>query len=78
MSQIIYIILLCIGLLIISIILTRLYYVNIIDKIIDNIEYFTFNNNIDGPTILILGATHGNEQSGYYIIKKNNRKFHKK
>ncbi len=32
-------------------------------------EYYKYIGKNKGPTILILGTTHGNEQAGYYIIK---------
>lgn len=32
-------------------------------------EYYKYIGKNKGATILILGATHGNEQAGYYIIK---------
>lgn len=33
-------------------------------------EYFVYNCNKPGPHILIIGATHGNEPTGYYVIKE--------
>lgn len=33
-------------------------------------EYFMYSGKQIGPTILFLGATHGNEPSGYHAIKK--------
>jgi hypothetical protein len=32
-------------------------------------EIFTYDSMIKGPTILMVGVTHGNEPAGYYIIK---------
>ena len=33
-------------------------------------EYFIYSSKTPGPTILVLGATHGNEPAGYYAIKE--------
>ena len=33
-------------------------------------EIFTYDSKNEGPTILIIGATHGNEPAGYHTIKK--------
>jgi hypothetical protein len=32
-------------------------------------EYFIYSSSLPGPTILIIGATHGNEPGSYYAIK---------
>lgn len=32
-------------------------------------EIFTYDSKVNGPTILIIGTTHGNEPAGYFIIK---------
>jgi len=47
-----------------------LYYFNTITSICNKPpEYFVYSGKLPGPTILILGATHGNEPAGYYAIK---------
>ena len=56
---------------ILIIILIIVYIYNIIISICDKEpEYFIYSGKTPGPTILILGATHGNEPAGYYAIKE--------
>jgi predicted deacylase len=56
---------------ILIIILINIYTCNIFISICDKEpEYFIYSSKIPGPTILILGATHGNEPAGYYAIKE--------
>ena len=56
---------------ILGIILFIIYYFNMIISICNKeSEYFTYSSKLPGPTILILGATHGNEPVGYYAIKE--------
>jgi len=40
-------------------------------------EYFEYVGKEKGPTILIIGATHGNEPAGYYAIKEYMNKLNK-
>jgi predicted deacylase len=40
-------------------------------------EYFKYKGKEKGPTILIIGATHGDEPAGYYGIKKYMKKLNK-
>jgi predicted deacylase len=40
-------------------------------------EYFEYSGKEKGPTILIVGATHGNEPAGYYGIKEYMNKLNK-
>ena len=40
-------------------------------------EYFIYTGKEKGPTILIIGATHGNEPAGYYGIKEYMNKLNK-
>jgi hypothetical protein len=40
-------------------------------------EYFEYVGKEKGPTILIIGATHGNEPAGYYGIKEYMNKLNK-
>ena len=40
-------------------------------------EYFEYIGKEKGPTILIIGATHGNEPAGYYGIKEYMNKLNK-
>jgi hypothetical protein len=37
---------------------------------LNNIKYYIYNTKIEGPTILMLGGTHGNEPSGYHALNK--------
>jgi len=56
---------------ILGIILFIIYHFNMIISICNKEpEYFTYSSKLPGPTILILGATHGNEPAGYYAIKE--------
>jgi predicted deacylase len=53
------------------IILIVIYYSSIINNICyKEPEYFIYKGKEEGPTILIIGATHGNEPSGYFAIKE--------
>lgn len=53
------------------IILIVIYYTTIINNICyKEPEYFIYKGKEEGPTILIIGATHGNEPSGYFAIKE--------
>ena len=52
------------------------------NSIINNIcykepEYFEYFGKKKGPTILIIGATHGDEPAGYYGIKEYMNKLNK-
>ncbi len=48
-----------------------IYYKNIINNICNNEpEFYIYKGKIKGPTILIIGATHGNEPAGYFAIKE--------
>lgn len=40
-------------------------------------EYYEYTGKEGGPTILIIGATHGNEPAGYYGIKEYMNKLNK-
>jgi hypothetical protein len=47
-------------------------FIYIIDKICnssESLDYFIYDSKIKGPTIMIIGGTHGNEPSGHYAIK---------
>ncbi len=56
---------------ILLIIFVILYYFNMLTTICDTVpEYFTYASKTPGPSILVLGATHGNEPAGYYAIKE--------
>ncbi len=37
---------------------------------INTVKYYIYDTKIKGPTILMLGATHGNEPSGYYALNE--------
>jgi predicted deacylase len=53
---------------ILIIILTCIYFYNIISKMCDNIYPFTYTSPIEGPTILLIGGTHGNEPAGQIAL----------
>lgn len=58
---------------IVILVLLVIFYIYMINKICNNLEYFTytspnFQKDID-KTVLIIGATHGNEPAGYHAIK---------
>jgi predicted deacylase len=56
---------------ILIIILIIIYYNSIINNICyKEPEYFIYKGKEEGSTILIIGATHGNEPSGYFAIKE--------
>jgi hypothetical protein len=59
-----YIILCIIGLLI------TFYLIHKICNSEESLDYFIYDTKIEGPTIMIIGGTHGNEPSGHYSIKK--------
>ena len=64
--------------LILIIIVIIIYY----NRTINNIcykepEYFVYTGKENGPTVLIIGATHGNEPAGYYGIKEYMNKLNK-
>lgn len=51
-------------------IITLLYYVNTVNIICNTVpDYYVYSGKLNGPTVLIIGATHGNEPGGYYAIK---------
>lgn len=53
------------------ILLIIIYYSSIINNICHKEpEYFIYKGKEEGSTILIIGATHGNEPSGYFAIKE--------
>jgi hypothetical protein len=53
------------------ILLIIIYYTSIINNIcFKEPEYFIYKGKEEGSTILIIGATHGNEPSGYFAIKE--------
>jgi predicted deacylase len=55
-----------------------IYYKSIINNICyKEPEYFEYIGKENGPTILIIGATHGNEPAGYYGIKEYMNKLNK-
>jgi len=57
--------------LILLIFLIIIYYTSIINNICyKEPEYFIYKGKEEGSTILIIGATHGNEPSGYFAIKE--------
>ena len=57
--------------LIFIILLIIIYYTSIINNICyKEPEYFIYKGKEEGSTILIIGATHGNEPSGYFAIKE--------
>lgn len=57
--------------LIFIIILIIIYYTSIINNICyKEPEYFIYRGKEEGSTILIIGATHGNEPSGYFAIRE--------
>ena len=37
---------------------------------INIVKYYVYDTKIDGPTILMLGGTHGNEPAGYHALTK--------
>ena len=37
---------------------------------LNKLKYYIYDTKIDGPTILMLGGTHGNEPSGYHALNK--------
>jgi hypothetical protein len=62
---------LTIIILIFIILLIIIYYTSIINNICyKEPEYFIYKGKEEGPTILIIGATHGNEPAGYFAIKE--------
>jgi len=64
--------------LIIIIIIIIIYYKSIINNICyKEPEYFEYKGKEKGPTILIIGATHGNEPAGYYGIKEYMNKLNR-
>jgi predicted deacylase len=64
--------------LIFIIIVLVLYYKSTINNICyKEPEYFEYIGKEKGPTILIIGATHGNEPAGYYGIKEFMNKLNK-
>lgn len=64
--------------LLIIIILIIFYYKTTINNICyKEPEYFEYTGKEEGPTILIIGATHGNEPAGYYGIKECMNKLNK-
>jgi predicted deacylase len=47
-----------------------LYYINTVNNICNTVpEYYIYSGKLNGPTVLIIGTTHGNEPAGYYAIK---------
>jgi len=67
-----------IFILIIIIIALLIYYNSTINNICyKEPEYFEYIGKEKGPTILIIGATHGNEPAGYYAIKEYMNKLNK-
>jgi len=74
----------CISIIIIYI-FYNLYSINKFSNINNDIcdtapEIFRYDSTVDGPTIFIIGTTHGNEPAGYYTIKTlmdmlNNKKI---
>jgi predicted deacylase len=57
--------------LIFIILLIIIYYTSIINNICyKEPEYFIYKGKEEGSTILIIGATHGNEPAGYFAIKE--------
>jgi len=64
--------------LLIIIIIIIIYYNSTINNICyKEPEYFEYSGKKIGPTILIIGATHGNEPAGYYGIKEYMNKLNK-
>ena len=64
--------------LLIIIIIIIIYYNSTINNICyKEPEYFEYSGKEKGPTILIVGATHGNEPAGYYGIKEYMNKLNK-
>ena len=62
----------------IIIIILIIYYKSTINNICyKEPEYFEYIGKEKGPTILIIGATHGNEPAGYYGIKEYMNKLNK-
>jgi predicted deacylase len=62
----------------IIIIILIIYYKSTINNICyKEPEYFEYVGKKKGPTILIIGATHGNEPAGYYGIKEHMNKLNK-
>jgi hypothetical protein len=39
-------------------------------QIINKVKYYIYDSKIDGPTILMLGGTHGNEPAGYHALNE--------
>ena len=37
---------------------------------LNNVNYYIYDTKIDGPKILMLGGTHGNEPAGYHALNK--------
>jgi len=65
-------------LIVIIVITIFLYYKSIINNICyKEPEYFEYIGKEKGPTIFIIGATHGNEPAGYYGIKEYMNKLNK-
>ncbi len=58
------ILIICIIILIIILLCNNLYY------LLNNIKYYIYDTKIDGPTILMLAGTHGNEPAGYHSLNK--------
>ena len=64
--------------LVIIIIILVIYYRSTINNICyKEPEYFEYLGKENGPTILIIGATHGNEPAGFYGIKEFMNKLNK-
>lgn len=45
-----------------------IYKINKICNSVGSLKSYIYDTNIEGPTILIIGATHGNEPAGYFAI----------
>ncbi len=58
------ILIICIIIIFSILLCNNLYY------LLNNLKYYIYDTKIDGPIVLMLGGTHGNEPAGYHSLNK--------